>query len=68
MAVTRTRPSEEASEPVAGLSDAARALEQDWGNRSEFLRNSPITAFLKAHEVAGTPNELVQSLLKRWPA
>jgi hypothetical protein len=59
MAIARTKEPDPIGEPApAGLADAARAFEQDWGDRSEFLRNSPITAFLKAHEIAGTPNEL----------
>lgn len=42
----------------AAVADAAAAFDEDWEQRNRFLANSPITAFLEAHEIAGSPNEL----------
>ena len=44
-----------ANDPVHA---AAAAFDEDWEARNRFLQNSPITAFLDAHEIAGTPNEM----------
>lgn len=43
---------------VAATHEAAAAFDKDWDERADIIKNSPITAFLKAHELAGSPNEL----------
>ncbi len=43
---------------VAATREAAAAFDKDWEERQDIIRNSPILAFLKAHELAGSPNEL----------
>lgn len=64
MAVNRSpaaAPFEEAKvrePPAVGEAEAAAALDRDWQAKQQLLQNSPIIAFLKAHEVAGTPNEI----------
>jgi hypothetical protein len=42
----------------AATEEAARAFEADWRQREEFLKNSPITRYLHAHDIAGSPGEL----------
>lgn len=53
----RTTPATPPTDPA--LADAAKAFDDDWAKREEFLKNSPITAFLEGHEVAGSPNSIV---------
>jgi hypothetical protein len=42
-----------------GLDDAAKAMDRDWAKRDDILDASPVTLFLKEHEIAGSPNELI---------
>jgi hypothetical protein len=42
-----------------GLDDAARAMDRDWAARDDILDASPVSLFLKEHEIAGSPNELI---------
>jgi hypothetical protein len=44
--------------PDAATREAAAAFERDWAERQEVIQSSPILLFLKAHEIAGSPNEL----------
>lgn len=43
--------------PDAATLAAASAFEKDWAAHRQRIENSPILAFLRAHEVALTPDE-----------
>lgn len=53
----RTQPEPSQDSPLHP-SKAADAFEADWDQRSEAIQSSPITRFLEAHEIAGSPNEM----------